>query len=90
MTTRNGKIKNFTLNFKPQHPTTHGVSRSALEMNGEVVELRHEAADVESAPMPLAMPYLVPRHGGGSVARHQHRAKGRWSNSSKLPYLTTT
>nr|GMD92236.1 NADH dehydrogenase [ubiquinone] iron-sulfur protein 2 [Ipomoea batatas] len=26
--------------------------------------VRHEAADAESAPMPLAMPCLVPRHGG--------------------------
>ncbi|KAI3901063.1 hypothetical protein MKW92_028947 [Papaver armeniacum] len=38
MTTRNGKIKNFTSNFGPQHPAAHGVSRSVLEMNGEVVE----------------------------------------------------
>ncbi|KAJ4834906.1 NADH dehydrogenase [ubiquinone] iron-sulfur protein 2 [Turnera subulata] len=37
MTTRNGQIKNFTLNFGPQHPAAHGVSRSVLEMNGEVV-----------------------------------------------------
>nr|KAJ0200096.1 hypothetical protein LSAT_V11C600323900 [Lactuca sativa] len=51
--------------------------------------VRHEAADAESAPM-RAMPCLVPRHGGGSVARHEHRAKGRLSNSSEPPYLTTT
>ncbi|RZC75517.1 hypothetical protein C5167_051002 [Papaver somniferum] len=38
MTTRNGQIKNFTSNFGPQHPAAHGVSRSVLEMNGEVVE----------------------------------------------------
>ena len=38
MTTRNSKIKNFTSNFGPQHPAAHGVSRSVLEMNGEVVE----------------------------------------------------
>ncbi|XP_057997457.1 NADH dehydrogenase [ubiquinone] iron-sulfur protein 2 [Hevea brasiliensis] len=38
MTTRNGKIKNFTSNFGPQHPAAHGVSRLVLEMNGEVVE----------------------------------------------------
>ena len=50
--------------------------------------MRHEAADAESAPMPLAMPCLVPPHGGGSVARHEHRAKGRLSNSSEPPYLT--
>ncbi|GAA0156774.1 hypothetical protein LIER_44122 [Lithospermum erythrorhizon] len=44
-----------------------------------ITPVRHEAADAESAPMPLAMPCLVPRHGGGSVARHEHRAKG-WSD----------
>ncbi|KAI5311506.1 hypothetical protein L3X38_000232 (mitochondrion) [Prunus dulcis] len=55
-----------------------------------ITPVRHEAADAESAPMPLAMPCLVPRHGGDSVARHEHRAKGRLSNSSEPPYLTTT
>ncbi|KAF3635139.1 hypothetical protein FXO38_24782 [Capsicum annuum] len=41
-----------------------------------ITPVRHEAADAESAPMPLAMPCLVPlpRHGGGSVARHEHWA----------------
>uniref|UniRef100_A0A141BUN0 NADH dehydrogenase [ubiquinone] iron-sulfur protein 2 n=1 Tax=Cuscuta gronovii TaxID=35886 RepID=A0A141BUN0_CUSGR len=34
----NRQIKNFTSNFGPQHPAAHGVSRSVLEMNGEVVE----------------------------------------------------
>nr|UNA62892.1 NADH dehydrogenase subunit 7 [Oenothera elata subsp. hookeri] len=38
MTTRNKQIKNFTLNFGPQHPAAHGVLRLVLEMNGEVVE----------------------------------------------------
>uniref|UniRef100_A0A6M8PXN9 NADH dehydrogenase [ubiquinone] iron-sulfur protein 2 n=1 Tax=Ombrophytum subterraneum TaxID=50155 RepID=A0A6M8PXN9_9MAGN len=32
------QIKHFTLNFGPQHPAAHGVSRLVLEMNGEVVE----------------------------------------------------
>uniref|UniRef100_A0A7D9MX28 NADH dehydrogenase [ubiquinone] iron-sulfur protein 2 n=1 Tax=Medinilla magnifica TaxID=1799599 RepID=A0A7D9MX28_9MYRT len=38
MTTRHRQIQNFTSNFGPQHPAAHGVSRSVLEMNGEVVE----------------------------------------------------
>lgn len=38
MTTRKRQIKNFTLNFGPQHPAAHGVLRLVLEMNGEVVE----------------------------------------------------
>jgi len=32
------KIKNFTLNFGPQHPAAHGVLRLVLELNGEVVK----------------------------------------------------
>ena len=31
------KIKNFTLNFGPQHPAAHGVLRLVLELTGEVV-----------------------------------------------------
>ena len=32
------KIKNFTINFGPQHPAAHGVLRLILELNGEAVE----------------------------------------------------
>ena len=32
------KIKNFTMNFGPQHPAAHGVLRLILELDGEVVE----------------------------------------------------
>jgi NADH dehydrogenase (ubiquinone) Fe-S protein 2 len=31
-------IKNFSINFGPQHPAAHGVLRLVLELNGEVVE----------------------------------------------------
>ena len=32
------KIKNFTINFGPQHPAAHGVLRLVLELDGEIVE----------------------------------------------------
>ncbi len=32
------EIKNYTMNFGPQHPAAHGVLRLVLEMDGEVVE----------------------------------------------------
>ena len=32
------KIKNFTINFGPQHPAAHGVLRLILELEGEVVK----------------------------------------------------
>ncbi|MBP9742874.1 MAG: NADH-quinone oxidoreductase subunit D [Burkholderiales bacterium] len=32
------EIKNYTLNFGPQHPSAHGVLRLVLELDGEVVQ----------------------------------------------------
>ena len=32
------EIKNYTLNFGPQHPAAHGVLRLVLELDGEVVQ----------------------------------------------------
>ena len=31
------KLKNFTINFGPQHPAAHGVLRLVLELDGETV-----------------------------------------------------
>ncbi|GJV66828.1 retrovirus-related pol polyprotein from transposon TNT 1-94 [Tanacetum coccineum] len=58
-----------------------------------ITPVRHEAADAESAPMPLAMPCLVPRHGGGSVARPRNSSeivmaqKQIWSGIPLFPVL---
>ena len=32
------RLRNFTINFGPQHPAAHGVLRLVLELNGEIVE----------------------------------------------------
>ena len=32
------EIRNYTMNFGPQHPAAHGVLRMVMEMDGEVVE----------------------------------------------------
>jgi NADH:ubiquinone oxidoreductase subunit D len=33
------KIKNFSINFGPQHPAAHGVLRLILELNGGVINI---------------------------------------------------
>ncbi|KAH7511449.1 hypothetical protein FEM48_ZijujUnG0013300 [Ziziphus jujuba var. spinosa] len=52
-----------------------------------ITPVQHEAANAKSAPMPLAMPCLVPRHGGGFVA---HLALGQGASEqlkrTALPY----
>ena len=32
------EIRNYTMNFGPQHPAAHGVLRLILEMDGETVQ----------------------------------------------------
>ncbi|MDZ4792083.1 MAG: NADH-quinone oxidoreductase subunit D [Hyphomicrobiales bacterium] len=36
--TPEAELRNFTINFGPQHPAAHGVLRLVLELDGEVVE----------------------------------------------------
>jgi len=61
------KIKNFTLNFGPQHPAAHGVLRLILELEGEKVVkadphigLLHRGTEklIESKTYLQAMPYF--------------------------------
>ncbi|XZG69799.1 NADH-quinone oxidoreductase subunit D [Chitinibacteraceae bacterium HSL-7] len=61
------EIKNYTLNFGPQHPAAHGVLRLVLELDGEVVEradphigLLHRATEklAESKTFIQSLPYM--------------------------------
>jgi NADH-quinone oxidoreductase subunit D len=61
------EIKNYTLNFGPQHPAAHGVLRLVLELDGEVIEradphigLLHRATEklAETKTYIQALPYL--------------------------------
>ena len=60
-------IKNYTLNFGPQHPAAHGVLRLVLELDGEVIQradphigLLHRATEklAESKTYIQALPYM--------------------------------
>jgi len=60
-------IKNYTLNFGPQHPAAHGVLRLVLELNGEVVQradphigLLHRATEklAETRTFLQTVPYM--------------------------------
>jgi NADH-quinone oxidoreductase subunit D len=61
------EIRNYTLNFGPQHPAAHGVLRLVLEMDGEVIEradphigLLHRGTEklAEHKTFVQAMPYM--------------------------------
>ncbi len=61
------EIRNFTLNFGPQHPAAHGVLRLVLEMDGEVIEradphigLLHRGTEklAESKPFNQSIGYM--------------------------------
>jgi len=61
------EIKNYTLNFGPQHPAAHGVLRLVLELDGEVIEradphigLLHRATEklAETKTYLQALPYM--------------------------------
>jgi NADH-quinone oxidoreductase subunit D len=60
-------IKNYTLNFGPQHPAAHGVLRLVLELDGEVIQradphigLLHRATEklAESKTFIQSLPYM--------------------------------
>jgi len=60
-------IKNYTLNFGPQHPAAHGVLRLVLELDGEVIQradphigLLHRATEklAEHKTFIQALPYM--------------------------------
>lgn len=60
-------IKNYTMNFGPQHPAAHGVLRLVLELTGEVVEradphigLLHRGTEklIEYKTYTQALPYF--------------------------------
>ena len=61
------EIRNYTMNFGPQHPSAHGVLRLVLEMDGEVIQradphigLLHRGTEklVESKPYNQSIGYM--------------------------------
>jgi len=61
------EIRNYTMNFGPQHPAAHGVLRLVMELDGEVIQridphigLLHRATEklVESKPYNQSIGYM--------------------------------
>ncbi len=61
------EIRNYTMNFGPQHPSAHGVLRLVLELDGEVIEradphigLLHRGTEklAESKPFSQSIGYM--------------------------------
>ena len=61
------EIRNYTLNFGPQHPAAHGVLRLVLELDGEVIQradphigLLHRATEklAETRTFIQSVPYM--------------------------------
>src|SRR5207344_1550318 len=61
------EIRNYTMNFGPQHPAAHGVLRLVLELDGEIIEradphigLLHRATEklAENKTYIQALPYM--------------------------------
>jgi NADH-quinone oxidoreductase subunit D len=61
------EIRNYTMNFGPQHPAAHGVLRLVLELDGEVIQradphigLLHRATEklIEYKTYMQALPYM--------------------------------
>src|SRR5215471_15460811 len=61
------EIRNYTMNFGPQHPAAHGVLRLVLELDGEVIEradphigLLHRATEklAETRTFIQSVPYM--------------------------------
>jgi NADH-quinone oxidoreductase subunit D len=60
-------VRNFNINFGPQHPAAHGVLRLVLELDGEIVErvdphigLLHRGTEklIEAKTYLQAVPYF--------------------------------
>src|SRR5437762_6134847 len=66
-TSRVAEIRNYTMNFGPQHPAAHGVLRLVMELDGEVIQridphigLLHRATEklAESKPYNQSIGYM--------------------------------
>src|SRR5258708_18683656 len=74
------EIRNYTLNFGPQHPAAHGVLRLVLELDGEGIQradphigLLHRATEklAEHKTFLQSVPYMD-RPDYGSLMCHEH------------------
>ena len=92
----NRELKNFTINFGPQHPAAHGVLRLILELDGEIVKkadphigLLHRGTEklIEYKTFLQALPYFD-RLDYVSMMAQEHTYSLAVENIGKLLYLS--
>jgi NADH-quinone oxidoreductase subunit D len=95
------EIKNYTLNFGPQHPAAHGVLRLVLELDGEVIQradphigLLHRATEklAESKTYIQSLPYMD-RLDYVSMMANEHayclRSRSSWASRCRSARSTS-
>ena len=78
------EIKNYTLNFGPQHPAAHGVLRLVLELDGEVIQRADPHIGLLHRPARRRSTY------SGTTSSHDAPiATSCWCAASEMPTQTT-
>ena len=82
------EIRNYTMNFGPQHPAAHGVLRLVLELDGEVIVradphigLLHRGTEklAENKTWVQALPYMRTQRNWRRSHKRYARSAGRRS-----------
>ncbi len=95
------QLRNFNINFGPQHPAAHGVLRLVLELDGEVVErvdphvgLLHRGTEkliehktyLQAVPYFDRLDYVAPMNQEHAFALAVERLLGHYGAEARTAY----